>query len=79
MALLDAVDRLPVEVGALAQGLLRQVCVESCGSDAVADGPPGGEDTRRGRSGRHPLNADLIMIECLYRRPYIYGSCVRKM
>lgn len=75
MALLDAVDGLTVSAGALGKSLLREVRVESCGPDALADGPPGGEDSGRGgRSGRHPLNGCRIMITCLYRGPYIYRS-----
>lgn len=77
MPLLDAVDALPVEAGAFRERLLREVRVESCGPDAVADGPPGGEDSGRGRSGRHPLNVYRIMIDSLYRGPYIFGSHVQ--
>ncbi|MFE2736214.1 hypothetical protein ACFRU3_33765 [Streptomyces sp. NPDC056910] len=48
MALLDAVDALPIKTSVFGQGLLREVRVEACGPDALADGPPGGEDTGRG-------------------------------
>ncbi|MFD6432801.1 hypothetical protein [Streptomyces venezuelae] len=71
MSLLDPVDGLTVEAGALAEGLLRQVRVKARGPDAIADSLAGSEDARRGRYGRHPLNARAIMIDCLYRRPYI--------